>query len=90
MQTTETDIQNQPAPAQAVSPQLTPHQLYNHHLLHPNEPITDEDILNLKIDSGGVYKDHQLTGEEALTGFVPDEEANRDTAKDEHQFSKLR
>ncbi len=67
-------MQKQPSSGQDTKPQLTPHQLYNYHIQHPNEPITDEDIRNLKIDSGGVYKDHQLTGEEALTGLIPDEE----------------
>lgn len=43
-----------------AKPALTPHEYYNHHLQNPNEPITDEDIRNLKLDSGAVSKEHQV------------------------------
>ena len=29
---------------------LTPRELINYHIENPEEPITDEDILNLKLD----------------------------------------
>lgn len=53
----------------------TPHELYNHHLLHPDEPITDEAISNLKIDTGAVARDHQLTNEESIASSVTNEES---------------
>ena len=82
MQKTETGTQDQSASEQNVKPQLTPHQLYNYHILHPDEPITDEDIRNLKIDSGGVYKDHELRDGEPVAGETIDEKKDKDTTEE--------
>lgn len=66
-----------------AKPALTPHELYNYHLLNPDVPITDDDIRNLKIDSGDVYKDHQLTDDEVISNTISDEES-----KDRDQHSE--
>jgi hypothetical protein len=54
----------------------TPHELYKHHLQHPDEEITDDDIRNLKIDTGAVAKDHQLTTDETITSTISKEESS--------------
>lgn len=74
-------MEEQPASEQGVKPQLTPRQLYNYHLLHPNEPITDEDIRNLKIDSGDVFEDHKLRDSEPVV--IIDEEERKSKITEE-------
>lgn len=78
MQEQEISLKDQSTSGNHPQGTLTPHQLFNHHLLHPDEPITDEDIRNLKIDSGGVFKDHQLIGEEGKARSANEKKNDQD------------
>jgi len=88
MQKTETGMNEQHTSAQEAKPQLTPHQLYNYHIQHPNEPITDEDIRNLKIDSGGVFEDHQVRDSEPVVSTTDEQENKSDTTEEKNTDSE--
>ena len=57
---------------EAAKPQ-TPHELFNYYMQHPNEPITDADILNLKLDTGSVGRNHHVEGQEPVV-YSPNKE----------------
>ena len=90
MENTTTDPQAQTGSGSGDKPQLTPHQLYNYHILHPNEPITDEDIRNLKIDSGGVYKDHKLRDGEPVVTETDEEQKDSHTDEEKNTDDQQR
>jgi len=72
----EQDITKQQTGSNKTTPLLTPHELVERHMQHPEEPITDADIENLDLEVNA----NAAPGDEII--LTPEEKKSADELAD--------